>query len=64
MNDEMTDLLDDEVRGFLLPRIMYAVQQAQEGNPLKDFLDQDDEIEAYKLLAKIGQALGLEARRV
>lgn len=63
MTDEMTDLLDDEVRGFLLPRIMYAVQQVQNGDPLKDFLDYDDEISAYELLAKIGEALGLEARR-
>ncbi len=60
---EITDLLDDEVRGFLLPRIMYAVQQAQNGDPLKDFLDYDDEIAAYELLAKIGGALGLEPRR-
>lgn len=61
--DAITDLLDDEVREFLLPRIMYAIERAECGDPLHDFIDEDDEIAAYELLAKIGAVLGLKAER-
>lgn len=60
---ELEDLFDDHARGYLLPRIMYAMQQAERGDPLKDFLDFEDEIEALALLAKIGKTLGVEPSR-
>ena len=59
----LDDVLDDHVRKYLLPKIMYAVKQAKNGDPLKDFLDVEDEIEAFDLLVKIGNALGIKAER-
>lgn len=60
---ELEDLFDDHVRDYLLPRIMYAAKQERRGNPRKDFLDREDETEAFFLLEKIGKALGVKAAR-
>ena len=60
---EIEDLFDDHVRDYLLPRIMFAVRQERRGDQLRDFLEKEDEIEAFKLLEKIGKALGIKAER-
>lgn len=60
---ELEDMFDDHTRGYLLPKIMYAIEQFRSGDPLKDFLDFDDEIEAFELLKKVGEALGIKAER-
>lgn len=60
---ELEDLFDDHVLNYLLPRIMYAVKQERRGDPMKDFLEREDEIEAFALLEKIGKALGVKAAR-
>lgn len=61
---ELEDLFDDHVAGYLLPKIMYALKQERKGDPLKDFLDSEDETEAFALLEKIGKAIGVKAKKL